>query len=145
MSRHSLVAPQRRRGRHQAFFSAPNFSLLVVADAGADDAVSAVGEVAAYARFAETFSGESDAGHDEVRRYFMEKAVLTGQDRVAPPLVDLDGRRLRRAVLGLPANEDAPHRRGGCRTRAPGLRPSRRRRHAPAPPRPAAPRGRRRA
>jgi metal-sulfur cluster biosynthetic enzyme len=133
--------------RLPTFFCAPNFSFLMVADA--HDAVSAVdgvtraeivlddhhasqeinGGVAAHAGFVETFSGEADAGLDEVRRYFLEKAVLAGQDRVARPLVDagvgpdelagltlgaappsqdLDRLRVRRAALGLPANDDAP-------------------------------------
>jgi metal-sulfur cluster biosynthetic enzyme len=133
--------------RLPTFFCAPNFSFLMVADAY--DAVSAVdgvtraeialddhhasleinGGVAAHAGFVETFSGEADAGLDEVRRYFLEKAVLAGQDRVArplvdagvgpdelavlplgaaPPSVDLDRLRARRAALGLPDGDDAP-------------------------------------
>jgi metal-sulfur cluster biosynthetic enzyme len=133
--------------RLPTFFCAPNFSFLMVADAY--DAVSAVdgvtraeialddhhaspeinGGVAAHAGFVETFSGEADAGLDEVRRYFLEKAVLAGQDRVARPLVDagvgpdelavlplgaapasvdLDRLRARRAALGLLDGDDAP-------------------------------------
>jgi metal-sulfur cluster biosynthetic enzyme len=133
--------------RLPTFFCAPNFSFLMVADAY--DAVSVVdgvtraeivlddhhaspeinGGVAAHAGFVETFSGEADAGLDEVRRYFLEKAVLAGQDRVARPLVDagvgpdelagltlgaappsrdLDRLRVRRAALGLPDGDDAP-------------------------------------
>jgi hypothetical protein len=76
-----------------------------------------------------TFPGEADAELEEVRRYFLEKAVMAGQDRVArplvddgagpdeladltlgaaPPSVDLDRLRRRRAALGLPADDGAP-------------------------------------
>jgi len=133
--------------RLPTFFCAPNFSFLMVADAY--DAVSAVegvtraeialedhhasseinGGVAAHAGFVDTFAGEADAELAELRRYFLEKAVVAGQDRVArplvdagagpdelatltlgaaPPSVDLDRLRARRAVLGLPADDDAP-------------------------------------
>jgi metal-sulfur cluster biosynthetic enzyme len=133
--------------RLPTFFCAPNFSFLMVADAY--DAVSAVdgvtraeivlddhhaaseinGGVAAHAGFVSTFAGEAVAELDEVRRYFLEKAVVAGQDRVARPLVDagagpealaeltlggapaspdLDRLRVRRAALGLPAGDDAP-------------------------------------
>ena len=133
--------------RLPTFFCAPNFSFLMVADAY--DAVSAVERVsaaevvlddhhasaeinagvAAHAGFVRTFPGEADAELEEVRRYFLEKAVLAGQDRVARPLVDagtgpdelaalilgaappsgdLDRLRARRATLGLPADDDAP-------------------------------------
>lgn len=133
--------------RLPTFFCAPNFSFLMVADAY--DAVSAVegvtradvvlddhhasteinGGVAAHAGFVATFAGEADAELEELRRYFLEKAVLAGQDRVARPLVDagvgpeelaqltlraapaspdLDRLRRRRAALGLPAGDDAP-------------------------------------
>jgi metal-sulfur cluster biosynthetic enzyme len=135
------------RLRLPTFFCAPNFSFLMVADAY--DAVSAVegvtraeivledhhasaeinGGVAAQAGFVETFAGEADADLAELRRYFLEKAVVAGQDRVARPLVDagvgpdelaaltlaaapgspdLDRLRQRRAALGLPADDDAP-------------------------------------
>lgn len=135
------------RLRLPTFFCAPNFSFLMVVDAY--DAVSAVPGVtraevtlvehhaaaeinqgvAAHARFVETFAGEADAELTELRRYFLEKAVVAGQDRVARPLVDagvgpdelagltlasappspdLDRLRLRRAALGLPAEDDAP-------------------------------------
>jgi metal-sulfur cluster biosynthetic enzyme len=134
------------RLRLPTYFCAPNFSFLMVADAY--DAVSAVegvtraeivledhhasGEinsgVAAHAGFVTTFPGEADAELEELRRYFLEKAVLAGQDRVARPLADagvgpeelaeltlsaapaspdLDRLRRRRAVLGLPAGDEA--------------------------------------
>jgi metal-sulfur cluster biosynthetic enzyme len=132
--------------RLPTFFCAPNFSFLMVADAY--DAVSAVegvtradvvlddhhaspeinGGVAAHAGFVQTFAGQADAELEELRRYFLEKAVLAGQDRVARPLADagmgpdqlaeltliaapashdLDRLRRRRAALGLPAGDDA--------------------------------------
>jgi metal-sulfur cluster biosynthetic enzyme len=135
------------RLRLPTFFCAPNFSFLMVADAY--DAVSAVEGVtradvvledhhaaaeinrgvAAHAGFVETFAGEADAELDELRRYFLEKAVVAGQDRVARPLVDagvgpdelaaltlgsapdspaLDRLRRRRAALGLPSDDAAP-------------------------------------
>jgi metal-sulfur cluster biosynthetic enzyme len=133
--------------RLPTFFCAPNFSFLMVADAY--DAVAAVegvrtaevvlddhhaspeinAGVAAHAGFVRTFPGEADAELEEVRRYFLQKAVVAGQDRVARPLVDggagpdqlagltlgavppsnaLDRLRERRAELGLPAGDDAP-------------------------------------
>jgi metal-sulfur cluster biosynthetic enzyme len=133
--------------RLPTFFCAPNFSYLMVADA--HDAVSAVpgvtraqvtladhhasaeinGGVAAQAGFVETFSGEASAELDQLRRQFLQKAVLAGQDRVARPLVDagatpdelaemtlgaappspdLDRLRSRRAALGLPHDDTAP-------------------------------------
>jgi metal-sulfur cluster biosynthetic enzyme len=135
------------RLRLPTFFCAPNFSFLMVADAY--DAVSAVpgvtravvvledhhasaeinGGVAAHAGFVETFAGEADADLAELRRYFLEKAVLAGQDRIARPLVDagagpdelalltlgaappsadLDRLRQRRTSLGMPADDAAP-------------------------------------
>ena len=84
--------------------------------------------IAAHAGFVQTFSGEADAELEELRRYFLEKAVVAGQDRVARPLVDagvgpdelaeltlgsapgspeLDRLRRRRAALGLPDDDDA--------------------------------------
>lgn len=133
--------------RLPTFFCAPNFSFLMVADAY--DAVSAVAGVeraeitlddhhasaeinhgiAAHARFVETFPGEAESELLELRRYFLEKAVVAGQDRVARPLVDagtspeelaaltvgalppspdLDRLRRRRAALGMPDDDDAP-------------------------------------
>jgi len=133
--------------RLPTFFCAPNFSFLMVADAY--DAVSAVEGVsraeivlddhhaspeinqgvAAHAGFVDTFAGEADADLAGLRRYFLEKAVVAGQDRVARPLVDagagpdelaaltlgavppspqLDRLRVRRAAVGLPAGDDAP-------------------------------------
>ena len=135
------------RLRLPTFFCAPNFSFLMVADA--HDAVSAVegvtraeivledhhasaeinGGVAAHAGFTDVFDGEVDADLTEVRRYFLEKAVVAGQDRVARPLVDagvgpdelaeltlgsvpdsppLDRLRRRRAALGLRDDDAAP-------------------------------------
>jgi metal-sulfur cluster biosynthetic enzyme len=133
--------------RLPTFFCAPNFSFLMVADAY--DAVSAVegvtraeivlddhhasseinGGVAAHAGFVGTFEGEAEADLAELRRHFLEKAVIAGQDRVARPLVDggvgpdelaeltlgsapdspeLDRLRSRRAELGLPDDDAAP-------------------------------------
>jgi metal-sulfur cluster biosynthetic enzyme len=133
--------------RLPTFFCAPNFSFLMVADA--HDAVSAVegvtradvtladhhasdeinGGVAAQAGFVATFEGEATGELDELRRIFLDKAVIAGQDRVARPLVDagvgpdelagltlgavapsgdLDRLRARRAQLGLPHDDDAP-------------------------------------
>jgi metal-sulfur cluster biosynthetic enzyme len=135
------------RLRLPTFFCAPNFSFLMVADAY--DAVSAVDGVtraeielidhhasaeindgvAAHAGFVRTFPGEADAELAELRRYFLEKAVIAGQDRVARPLVDagvgpaelaertlgsipdspaLVRLRRRRAALGLPDDDAAP-------------------------------------
>ena len=133
--------------RLPTFFCAPNFSFLMVADAY--DAVSAVdgvtraeivlddhhasaeinGGVAAHAGFVETFAGEADGELDDLRRLFLAKAVIAGQDRVARPLVDagmgpdelaamtlgsapdspaLERLRRRRAALGLPADDGTP-------------------------------------
>jgi metal-sulfur cluster biosynthetic enzyme len=135
------------RLRLPTFFCAPNFSFLMVADAY--DAVSAVGGVtraeivledhhasseinrgvAAHAGFVQTFAGEAEAELADLRRYFLEKSVVAGQDRVARPLVDtgvgpeelaeltlgsapdspdLDRLRQRRATLGLRDDDDAP-------------------------------------
>jgi hypothetical protein len=137
----------RVRLRLPTFFCAPNFSFLMVADAY--DAVAAVPGVtradvvledhhaaeeinrgvAAHAGFVETFAGEADAELEDLRRYFLEKSVIAGQDRVARPLVDagvgpdqlaaltlgaappsrdLDRLRQRRAALGLPSHAGAP-------------------------------------
>lgn len=135
------------RLRLPTFFCAPNFSFLMVADAY--DAVSALpgvgtvqvvlqdhhasaeinGGIAAHAGFVATFAGEAVEELDDLRRLFLEKAAMAGQDRVARPLVDAgagpdelaattlgllpdstDLRRLRhrRAALGLPHDDDAP-------------------------------------
>lgn len=135
------------RLRLPTFFCAPNFSFLMVADAY--DSVSAVpgitraevtladhhasdeinGGVAAHAGFIGTFAGEAVAELDELRRTFLTKASVAGQDRVAQPLVDagagpedlaamtlgevpdsVELRRLRerRAAIGLPHGDDAP-------------------------------------
>jgi metal-sulfur cluster biosynthetic enzyme len=92
--------------RLPTFFCAPNFSFLMVADAY--DAVRAVDGVtraeivlddhhasaeindgvAAHAGFVDTFEGEAEAELVELRRYFLEKAVVAGQGRVARPQVD---------------------------------------------------------
>ena len=133
--------------RLPTFFCAPNFSFLMVADAY--DAVSAVegvtradivlddhhasteinGGVAAHAGFVQTFAGEADAELEDLRRYFLAKAVVAGQDQVARPLVDagvgpdelaeltlgslpgspeLTRLRTRRSALGLPDDDGAP-------------------------------------
>jgi metal-sulfur cluster biosynthetic enzyme len=133
--------------RLPTFFCAPNFAFLMVADA--HDAVSAVpgvraaavsleghhasgeinGGVAAGAGFVGTFAGEATAELGDLRRQFLTKAALAGQDRVARPLVDagatpadlaattlgdvppsadLDRLRRRRRWLGLPADDGAP-------------------------------------
>ena len=133
--------------RLPTFFCAPNFSFLMVADAY--DAVSAVegvtradivlddhhasaeinDGVAAHAGFVAAFAGEADADLEDLRRYFLEKAVVAGQDQVARPLVDagvgpdelaeltlgslpgspeLTRLRTRRSALGLPDDDGAP-------------------------------------
>jgi metal-sulfur cluster biosynthetic enzyme len=133
--------------RLPTFFCAPNFSFLMVADAY--DAVSAVpgvrhatvtladhhasdeinGGVAAHAGFVGSFGGEATAELDELRRTFLTKAAMAGQDRVARPLADagvfpeklaeltlgevppseeLTRLRERRRWLGLPCDDDAP-------------------------------------
>lgn len=137
----------RVRLRLPTFYCAPNFSFLMVADA--HDAVSAVpgvdraevtlldhhaapeinAGVASGAGFVATFAGEAVDELAELRRQFLGKAALAGQDRVARPLVDagatpedLAGVRLgdlpasedlarlrrRRAAVGLPSGDDAP-------------------------------------
>jgi metal-sulfur cluster biosynthetic enzyme len=135
------------RLRLPTFFCAPNFSWLMVADA--HDAVSAVPEVtradivledhfaanainqgvAARSGFAAAFGAQARAELDELRRTFLRKAALAGQERVARPLVDagwtpgrlagarlgelppspdLDRLRARRAEVGLPDRDEAP-------------------------------------
>lgn len=135
------------RLRLPTFFCAPNFSWLMVADA--HDAVAAVPGVAraeitledhfaadvinqgvaARAGFAATFGDQAEAELDELRRTFVGKAALAGQDQLARPLVDagwtpaqlaaarladlpsspgLDRLRARRFEAGLPAADDAP-------------------------------------
>jgi len=137
----------RVRLRLPTFYCAPNFSYLMVADAY--DAVSAVpgirhadvqledhhaapeinAGVAAGVGFASSFPGEATGELHDLRRVFLSKAVMAGQDRVARPLVDagatpaqlarmtlgevpasvdLDRLRRRRTALGLPADDDAP-------------------------------------
>lgn len=135
------------RLRLPTFFCAPNFAFLMVADA--HDAVSAVpgvaradivltdhfaamainDGVAARAGFMASFAGEAEDELDELRRTFVRKAMLAGQDRVARPLLasghtpaglaqvrlgdipasaDLTRLRERRAELGIRADDDAP-------------------------------------
>lgn len=135
------------RLRLPTFFCAPNFSFLMVADAY--EAVSAVDGVAraevalvdhhaseqinrgvaSQAGFVSSFGGEAVAELDQLRRTFLTKAVLAGQDHVARPLVDagvtpeelarltlgdlpasaeLDRLRQRRERLGLPSDDSAP-------------------------------------
>ncbi|MGZ4541022.1 MAG: iron-sulfur cluster assembly protein, partial [Blastococcus sp.] len=85
------------RLRLPTFFCAPNFSFLMVADA--HDAVTAVagvrraqivladhhasaeinGGVAAQAGFTDIFTGETAGDLTELRRYFLQKAVIAGQ------------------------------------------------------------------
>ena len=103
---------------------------MTLPDHPASDQIN--GGVAAQAGFVKSFQG-SDQGEavaelDELRKQFFRKAALAGQDRVARPLVDAGagpdeladttlgrcGRRpnwtgcARRAVLGLPHDDDAP-------------------------------------
>jgi len=133
--------------RLPTFFCAPNFSFLMVADAY--DAVAAVpgvtralvtladhhasdeinGGVAAHSGFVGSFEGEAVAELDELRRTFLSKAALAGQDRLARPFVEeglgpddladltlaevpdsMELRRLRdrRCAIGLPYTDDAP-------------------------------------
>jgi metal-sulfur cluster biosynthetic enzyme len=135
------------RLRLPTFFCAPNFSWLMVADA--HDAVAAVPAVArvevvledhfaaevinqgvaARAGFAAAFGDQAQTELDELRRAFVTKAALAGQETLARPLVDagwtprelataqladlpasaeLDRLRARRAEAGLPAGDDAP-------------------------------------
>jgi metal-sulfur cluster biosynthetic enzyme len=135
------------RLRLPTFFCAPNFSWLMVADA--HDAVAAVPGVtraditledhfaaevinqgvAARAGFAAAFGDQARAELHELRRTFVRKAALAGQDRLARPLVqagrtperlaatrlgdlppsaDLDRLRARRAEIGIAAGDDAP-------------------------------------
>jgi metal-sulfur cluster biosynthetic enzyme len=135
------------RLRLPTFFCAPNFAFLMVADAY--DAVSAVDGVtsaqivledhfaattindgvAARAGFVGTFGGQAQGELHELRRTFIRKAMLAGQDRVArpllatgaqpadlagmrlgdvPPSADLDRLRARRAELDIRSDDDAP-------------------------------------
>lgn len=135
------------RLRLPTFFCAPNFAFLMVADAY--DAVSAVAGVsrtqivledhfaaptindgvAARAGFVATFDGEAQDELGELRKTFIRKAMLAGQDRVARPLLaagtrpaelagmrlgdvppspDLQRLRQRRAELGIRSDDAAP-------------------------------------
>lgn len=133
--------------RLPTFYCAPNFTFLMVADAyDAVRAVDGVTEVsvvladhhvadeinagvAAGSDFESVFGAEATDGLAEVRRTFLSKAAIAGQDRIARPLVDAgatpadlvattlgslpdspDLRRLRhrRSLLGLPSGDDAP-------------------------------------
>jgi metal-sulfur cluster biosynthetic enzyme len=135
------------RLRLPTYYCAPNFAYLMVADAY--DVVSAVagvahteivledhfassaisGGVAARAGFVASFEGEAEQELDELRAYFLRKAVLAGTDRVCRPLLaagytaedlvgmtlvdvpasaDLERLRSRRADLGLPASDADP-------------------------------------
>jgi metal-sulfur cluster biosynthetic enzyme len=137
----------RVRLRLPTFYCAPNFSFLMVADA--HDAVSAVpgvravdvalidhhaadeinAGVTAGAGFVGTFAEEATSELDDLRRQFLAKAAVAGQDRVARPLVDagaspqdlaathlgdlsetpdLARLRRRRHDVGLPDGDDAP-------------------------------------
>lgn len=100
---------------------------IVLDDHFASDMINA--GVAARAGFVASFDGEAADELDELRADFLRKAVLAGTDRVcaplraggathddlvamtlgqAPPSVDRDRLRARRADLGLPAGDDAP-------------------------------------
>jgi metal-sulfur cluster biosynthetic enzyme len=135
------------RLRLPTYFCAPNFAYLMVADAY--DAVSALsgvrtaqvvledhfaseainGGVAAQAGFARSFDGEAVGELHDLRRSFLQKAVMAGTDQVCRPLLQadheladlrgmtlgdlppsaaLDRLRRRRAELGLSAGDDSP-------------------------------------
>ncbi len=100
---------------------------IVLDDHFASDVINA--GVAARAGFVASFDGEAADELDELRGDFLRKAVLAGTDRVcaplrragssdddlaamtlgeAPPSVERDRLRARRAELGLPAGDDAP-------------------------------------
>ena len=99
---------------------------VILADHFASDAIN--GGVAARAGFVASFDGEAVAELDELRAAFLRKAVLAGTDQVCRPLLaagtsldalvsmtlggvppspELTRLRLRRADLGLPADDDA--------------------------------------
>lgn len=134
------------RLRLPTFFCAANFAFLMAADSY--DAVSGVAGVhhtevllddhfaseeinsgvAARASFGETFGALAAGELDELRKEFLQKAVLAGTDRVVRPLAegrtseqivalrlgdtpdtaDRERLRARRAELGLPAGDDDP-------------------------------------
>jgi metal-sulfur cluster biosynthetic enzyme len=135
------------RLRLPTYFCAPNFAYLMVADAYdaviglpgvrtakvvledhfASDAIN--GGVAAQAGFARSFDGEAVGELQDLRRSFLQKAVMAGTDQVCRPLLtaghDLAGVRCmtlgdlppsgalerlrrRRAELGLSAGDDSP-------------------------------------
>jgi metal-sulfur cluster biosynthetic enzyme len=135
------------RLRLPTYFCAPNFAFLMVADAY--DAVTAVtgvrsaevvledhfasdainAGVAAQAGFVRSFTGEATAELDDLRKQFLEKAVMAGTDQVCRPLAgagvtpaelraltlgavpaspELKRLRERRAELGLPADDSSP-------------------------------------
>jgi metal-sulfur cluster biosynthetic enzyme len=135
------------RLRLPTYFCAPNFAYLMVADA--HDAVAGLdgladveivleehfaaaeinAGVARGAGFVASFAGEALNELDELRRQFLAKAVLAGQDRVvrpllaagvpmaqlatmtlgeAPPSPDRERLRSRRAELGLGASDRDP-------------------------------------
>jgi metal-sulfur cluster biosynthetic enzyme len=133
--------------RLPTYFCAPNFAYLMVADAYdavialpgvrtaqvvledhfASDAIN--GGVAAQAGFARSFDGEAVGELHDLRRSFLQKAVMAGTDQVCRPLLQadhdladlrgmtlgdltpsaaLDRLRRRRAELGLSAGDDSP-------------------------------------
>jgi metal-sulfur cluster biosynthetic enzyme len=135
------------RLRLPTYFCAPNFAYLMVADAYdavtglpgvrtaqvvledhfAADAIN--GGVAAEAGFVRSFDGEAVGELDDLRRNFLQKAVMAGTDQVCrpllthdhgladvhgmtlgevPPSAALDRLRRRRAELGLSAGDDSP-------------------------------------
>jgi metal-sulfur cluster biosynthetic enzyme len=100
---------------------------VVLEDHFASDAINT--GVAAQSGFVASFDGEAVAELDELRAAFLRKAVMAGTDLVcrplladgvapgtlprltlgdAPPSIELDRLRRRRADLGLPAGDDAP-------------------------------------
>src|SRR4051794_41945954 len=74
------------------------------------------GGVAAHAGFVQTFAGEAEAELDELRRDFLEKAVVAGEGPGAPPLGGAGGGA--GGVAGLAVGGGPPP--GGPRPARPG-------------------------